>query len=132
MEIAHPATRGILKSTLRAIAVPITCLWLAFGLCGIFRVLETAYLCNICRDDSCLCKHIENEVQPAGKMSLAILRQVHARDCSELDTQRLQEDGKDVGKKDHEEKTKAEGRAGRYIRCIVAYSNTVSTLSSLA
>jgi hypothetical protein len=102
MEIAHPATRGILKSTLRAIAVPITCvLLLAFGLCGIFQVHETAYLCNICRDDSYLCKHIEKEIQPAGKMNLAILRQIHARDCSELDTQRLKEDGKDIGEENH-------------------------------
>ena len=53
-------------------------------------------------------------------MNLAILSKVHARHRTEFDTQRLEEDGEDVGHQYDEEKFEPERGARCHVRGIIA------------
>lgn len=53
-------------------------------------------------------------------MGLAILSKIHARDRTEFNTQRLEEDGKDVRHEYDEEEFELETGAGGNVGCIVS------------
>jgi len=54
-------------------------------------------------------------------MRLAVLRQIHPRDGTQLDAEGLQEDGEDVGHEDDEEEFELEAGAGGDVCCVVSF-----------
>jgi hypothetical protein len=104
-------------------AVPITCNHVLVTYTCIYTMDKT-YLSNIGSNNRRLSEHVQSVIEPRGQMSLTILRQIHARHRAKLDAQRLQKDGENVGKQDHEEETEAERRSGRHVGCIVSYQES--------
>lgn len=64
--------------------------------------------------------NVEEYVQPSWKKLSTSLSKVQAADSPEFDAQALQEDGKEVGHQDNEEKSEAIGSSGGHIRRVIS------------
>lgn len=83
---------------------------------------RTAYFGNIGGNDGRLCEEPEEVVEPGGAVRLDVLGEVHAGDGAKLDAESLQEDGDDVGEKNHDEQLVLVGCAGRDVSRIITCS----------
>jgi hypothetical protein len=100
MVMAQPATNGILRSRLRAIAEPITWKTLFSTTTGCSK--KMTYFCYVSSDDGGFGKEIEDIVEPSRKVLAAILCQVESSHTSQLDTKRLEENSEEVGHENDE------------------------------
>src|SRR5690242_107043 len=81
---------------------------------------RNTHLRDISRNDRRLGKEVKNIIQPRREMRLAILSKIHARDRPQLDAQRLQEDGEDIGHEHDEEQLELERSPSRNISGVVS------------
>lgn len=109
IEMAHPATSGTWGiRRFNAMAKPIT--W-SVSTCRRTEY-ETwsgsgAYLCYIRGNDGSLGKGVQDVVEPSREKRATSLSEIQAADCTELDCQALEENGKNIREQNDEQQVEA-------------------------